>query len=234
MIDLHRFFEVPFDETGLGLDRLIAFTTDHLQRLISNNPGALFNGRINATTTALNAVEACTTDDMSKLGLRKARVQVKDTFREVLPEQVAKIFAAVAARYGMSAPEVAECFPFGRKIFSDCRDDKVENHLQALINGLTPHTADLGPQPLADAGGLLSTWLAVYAASESSTGAKTSTQEGKRNARLNLQLELFKNVLTLGLNFARQPEKLSLYMRQDLLETHPRLTGEEEAPAAAV
>ena len=47
---------------------------------------------------------------------------------------------------------------------------------------------------------------------------------------MNLQLELFKNLLTLGLNFARQPEKLSLYMRQDLLETHP---GEEEEEAVA-
>ena len=202
--------------------------------MIANNPGALFNGRINATSVALTAVENCTTDDLTKLGLRKARVQAKDTFRTALPEQIAKIHAAVVAKYGVNAPQVTECFPQGRVVFGDCRDDKVENHLRALVNGLTPHTADLGPQPLADAGGLLSTWLAVYAASESSTGAKTSTQEGKRNARLNLQLELFKNVLTLGLNFARQPEKLSLYMRQDLLETHPRLTGEEEAPAAAV
>ena len=30
MIDLHRFLEVPFDEPHLGLDKLIAFSTDHL------------------------------------------------------------------------------------------------------------------------------------------------------------------------------------------------------------
>ncbi len=61
----------------------------------------------------------------------------------------------------------------------------------------------------------------MYAASETSSGAKTTTEEGKRNARLGLQLELFKNLLTLALNFPRQPEKLDLYMQQSLLEDHP-------------
>ncbi len=58
----------------------------------------------------------------------------------------------------------------------------------------------------------------MYGASESSTAAKTTTQEGKAAARLNLQLELFKNLLTLALNFPRQPAKLALHLQQSLLE----------------
>ena len=37
-----------------------------------------------------------------------------------------------------------------------------------------------------------------------------------------MQLELFKNLLTLALNFARQSEQLDLYMQQNLLEDHPQ------------
>ena len=224
MRDLHRYVENPFDDDGISLDELIAFSTDHLQRLIANNPGALFNARITATTTALAAVEGSTTDDQTKLGLRKARKDAKGAFRKALPEKVAMLHAAVVAKFGPSAPEVTECFPQGRTVFTSCTDDHVENHLQALINGLTAHQAQLGAPVVADAGGLLSTWMSIYGASESSSGAKTTTEAGKKTTRLNLQLELFKNLLTIALNFARQPEKLDLYMRQSLLEDHPRTT----------
>ncbi len=139
----------------MSLDELIAFATDHLQRLIANNPGALWNPRITATNTALLVVENCTTDDQSKLGLRKARKMAKDTFRKALPGNLAKIGGVVVGKYGDKSPELTECFPQGRTVFGDCTDDAVENHLQTLIVALTAHQADLGAAVVADASGLL-------------------------------------------------------------------------------
>lgn len=227
---LHRFLQNPFDDRSISMDELIAFTTDHLQRMVANNPGALFNARITATTAKLQAVESCLTDDHVKLGLRKGKKLVKDTFRKSLPANVEKIWAAVVAKYGSRGAELKECFPSGRKAFTHCGDDRLENHLQTLVAGVTARQADLGAALVNDAAGLLSSWLAVYTASESSTAAKTVTQEGKRVARENLQLELLLNLLEIARAFPRQPEKLSLYMRQSLLEDHP---AEKPEPAAA-
>jgi hypothetical protein len=70
---------------------------------------------------------------------------------------------------------------------------------------------------------------AVDAASESSSGAVTTSQEGKKMAREALQLMLFLNLLKFGEMFARQPEKLDLYMRQGLLEDDA-VAEEEPAP----
>lgn len=53
-------------------------------------------------------------------------------------------------------------------------------------------------------------WNAVYAPSETSSGAKTTTQAAKNAARSALQLELFKNLLTIALNFPRQPDQLDI------------------------
>ena len=71
---------------------------------------------------------------------------------------------------------------------------------------------------MAQAQALLDDWNVVHAASESSTGAKTTTQEGRQLARENLQLMLFLNLLKLAEMFARQPDALDLYMQQSLLE----------------
>ena len=45
----------------------------------------------------------------------------------------------------------------------------MDDHLQALVAALTPLAAAMGATALSDASGLLSTWIALYAASEAST-----------------------------------------------------------------
>ena len=150
MINLSRFLEAPFDDEGISLDELISFSTDHLQRMISNNPGALFNARITATNTALGVVESCTTSDQTKLGLRKSAKLSKNLFRDALPNNIARLHAAVVYKYGPDAPQLLECFQQGRAVFGSCTDDHVENHLQTLLNGSTAHQADLGAPVVAE------------------------------------------------------------------------------------
>ena len=221
MIDLHRFLTNPFDEPGISLDELLAFSTDHLQRLLANNSGSVFAARITATTAALGVLGTAFTDDQTKLGLRKARKLAKNHFRAALPESIAKIYGVVTGKFGPSAPEVAECFPAGRSVFTKAVDDKLANELQTLVNGVTAHQAQLGTQVVTDATTLVTGWNAVYAPSETSSGAKATTQAAKSAARAGLQLELFKNLLTIALNYPRLPELLDVYMQQSLLADHP-------------
>jgi|GEM_PF-866976 len=218
MRDLASFFVNPFDDREISIDELLAFSTDHLQRMIANNGGGELSARITATTSSLDLLGDHVTDDQGKLGLRKARKQAKDNFRESLPLAVSKIMSAVAYYYGPDAPQITECVPQGRSIFSSCRDDKVETHLQTLVTALTSYQGSIEDEVITDATNLKNAWVAVYNASETSTGAKTTTEQGKKLARENLQLMLFLNLVKLMEMFARQPEKLPLYMNQSLLE----------------
>ena len=76
---------------------------------------------------------------------------------------------------------------------------------------------------------LKTAWITLYSASESATGAKTTTEEGTQLARENLQLMLYLNLCKLMEMFPRQPEKLALYMQQSLLEV-PTSEEEDEDP----
>jgi len=59
---------------------------------------------------------------------------------------------------------------------------------------------------------------------------ETPLSSGKRLARENLQLMLYLNLCKLMEMFPRQPEKLSLYMNQSLLEVPTSEDEEEPAP----
>lgn len=229
MRNLSRFLENPFDDPSIGIARLIAFTTDHVQRMIAGNQNGELSARITATNSSLTLVIDCVTDDQTHLGIRKARKQSKDEFRTNLPAAVARLVAAVEAEFGPDSPQVVECIPQGRSVFSSCRDDEVSGHLQTLINGITAHQAQLGAPLVTRATNLKATWVLAYQASEHSSGAKTTSEQGKRLARENLALMLYLNLVKLMEMFPRQPEKLALYMQQSLLEVPA--TEEEETPA---
>jgi hypothetical protein len=165
-------------------------------------------------------------------------VLLKDTFRENLPKQLGYIEGAIKSHYkDQSADALLECFPEGITVFSQCRDDAVDNHLQILITALTARTPPLGTMPataLGDASGLMSTWLAIYSASETSSANKTATESEKRIARKALTGELFLNLLFLASLFPGQPEKAALYMRQSLLQNLPDPEEEPENPVQPV
>ncbi|MBL9132136.1 MAG: hypothetical protein JNG86_13115 [Verrucomicrobiaceae bacterium] len=225
---LSRFLDVPFDDPNIALHRLIAFATDNQQRMIANNSGGEFSGRITALTGALTIINNCFTDDQTQLGIRKARKQAKDELRAAIPASVAKLMGAVTAEYGPDSPEVTECCPQGRTIFSTSADDQVSQHLEVLINGITAHQATLGEPLVLKATALKTAWDTVYAASEAASGGKTATEEEKQAARENLQLMLYLNLVKLMEVFPRQPEKLSLYMTQSLLEVPGSGDGDDE------
>lgn len=95
---------------------------------------------------------------------------------------------------------------------------------------MTTYQTTLGAPLVTKASAIKTSWVAIYAASENSTGAKTTTEEGKRLARENLQLMLYLNLCKLMEMFPRQPEKLSLYMQQSLLEVPTDEEEEEPEP----
>lgn len=230
MRTLSKYLENPFDENSFGIGKLLAFSTDNLQRMIANNPSNELDTRIAATTSSLALVEDSVTDDQTKLGLRMARKAAKDAFRAGLPATVARIEAGFVSAFGADSPILMEALPYGRTIFSTCRDDQVESHLQTLVNAVTTHSASLAPAIVTLANTTRTNWVTTYNASETSTGNKTTTQEEKRLARENLQLMLFLNLLKFAEMFPRQPEKLSLYMMQHLLENPTEEEEEEEPP----
>jgi len=232
MRDLHFYLTNPFNDVHISMDELLAFAMDHLARLIANNPAAVFAARIAATTAALNGVSGAFTDDKTKLALRKSKKGAKDAFRKALPAAIGKIYGAVQAQFGEVSPQMTECFPKGRTVFNNCTDGALAGELQTLVNGVTDYQTQLGTPVVAAATALLTGWNAVFQSSETSTGNKATTLGAKNSARSALQLELFRNLLTLALNFPDQPEQLDLYMQSNLLSPHtPASSTPAPAPA---
>lgn len=218
MRNLARFLANPFDDPGISLAELTSFTTDHIERMIANNPGGVLAARISATTAALGVLETAFTQDLLKLGNRKARKTAKDLLRGSLPAATSRIEGALKGAYGEGAIQVQQAFPQGRNVFNICPDDALDNHLDVMNTIVASCEEDLPAAVVSISASLVADWGAIYAQSESATGDKTATEAEKRAARLSLQLELYRNLVKLMELYPRQPDQLPLYMQQHLLE----------------
>ncbi len=230
MRNLAHFLDNPFDDKEISEAELAAFTTDHLERMIANNNNNELTARITATQSAFDLFAECVTDNGARLAIRKARKLAKDNYRAItIPRDVARIEGAFVSAYGADSPVILEALPSGRSIFQTCRDDQVEAQLEILVQAVTTHQADLVPAIVTLTTALKANWLTIYAASEASTGSSSTTQDGKKMARDGLQLMLYLNLCKLMEMFPRQPEKMTIYMQQHLLENPT--TAEEPEPS---
>ena len=153
MTTLSAFFRNCFADRQISQARLLAYTTDHLERLKAANLPDMA-ARVAATEAALVSVRATTVADESKLGVRKGRKQSKGSFRRGLGRRLGKIQAAVQAVFGVDGPEVREFFPEGRYGFTKCTDDLLAARLAALAGALTARAAEMGPETVAEGAAL--------------------------------------------------------------------------------
>ena len=220
MMALVKFVTIPFDDS-ISSSLLLTFAETSLGRIVANNPGILdnkFTDRIAPTRAAITAAEAVVTDSKVKIALQKARTESKETFVVALPANVARVFGALLAVFGPDAPEMTECLPLGRGVFSKCPDEQVNNHLEQLATAIMAHAGVLPPATVTLANGLVTGWAAVYTAAGAAKDATGVTAAARDAALQTLRVELFKNIMTCGLYFPGDKAKAELLFPQYLLE----------------
>ena len=228
MKNLVSYFDVPFDDKSITLSTLIAFATDHYQRLIALNTGGRYDERISALQAVLAQFKQSDSENMIHLGKRKASKQSKGRLRRSIVQGIARLAAHVIVAYGSKGPEYKLCFPNGRRLFSVCRDDVLKIHLSALHQSLIKLQDGLDPEVITRAAALVSDWQAVHAASETATARKAHAEVNLRTARKALQLELFHSLLEIIRLHPRQPGVLTRYMQPHLLRSRRKRKQETE------
>ena len=218
MRKLIRYLDNPFDDPNISLSELLAFTTDHLQRMIANNPDGALDGRIAPTRAALEALSDSASNDQTKLGVRRARKMVKTRFRTSLRAATQRIEGALVAAFGPGAPPVREAFPSGRSIFNRCTDDLLASHLRIMNSVIAARAATLSPEIVALSAGLLDSWAQIHDESESATASKAAAEKTRREARRALQRQLYLNLVKLMERFPSQAKKPPHYTQQYLLK----------------
>jgi len=125
--------------------RLIDYGAAQLTALVADNHSGLHTERIAALTAAFNLLDDGMEDVETKAAIQRGKVLAKNLFRRnTVPETVARIHAAVVMHFGANSPDMAECFPQGRDIFTKCKDQELDNHLGQLSTCIGARSTTVG------------------------------------------------------------------------------------------
>ena len=218
MIPLTRYFEVEFLDPRYSFQDLFAYGSEQIIRLAGSDLPAVIAERIAATQAAMTALDDAMANNTIKIGLQKGQTAAKAAFRASLPVALKRIYGAVLAAFGEPSAALAECFPSGRGVFHRATDEQVDDYLAALSVATAAHAAGLPAATVADAAGLLGTWTALFGAAKSAKGSKKTVERSRQELRRALALELYRNVLTLGLLFPGDLDKAAFFCPQDKLD----------------
>ena len=232
MIEFVKITIIPLSESSIGMHTLLGYNTANVAAMMTNNPNNLFSERITATTAAANALEDGISSELDKGALQLMRTQLKDTFRAMLVEIIGRLYSAVAAKFGMKSAELLRVFPHGRSIFTQCKQESLNNYLQQLATGIAAYAQALGPDVVAQANNLVTTWNSLYQEASESQRLKKGVAVSRQALRTALEVELWKNVLWVAYNFPGDEAKMKLYCPQELLRTRTPAGTPEAATLA--
>lgn len=226
MIDLRKLFIDGFYDLEHSNAELLRYTTQHLAitSAPANNPGNVFNAILAATNTALTNFATCVGDKTFNKGVRESANLQKTNFRKSLKGPIGQAAAAVEVAFGKGTPDYVACFPEGRTGITEATEDLLKGKLQALNAALTARSASTGiPAQITVVTGLITTWTALLSAADVADGTESGSDEARKVCRKVLTVQLWKNALTIGLQFVDHPEKAALYLPQQLLRNplHP-------------
>jgi hypothetical protein len=231
MQNLQDYFVIAFADPNLAFTRLLTFGARSLGRLSKNNPANVFDDIIAATTTALSNAESGVTDLGAKAAIKLAKTEVKDNFREALSPTIRRIQGSVTGVYGDPSPELTECFPQGRTVFHTCKDEELNNKLGQLVACLANKTVEADIKTLAQA--QLTNWNAIYTAQGEAKDDVEVTAESQDAKRAALALQLYKNVLTVALEYPGDFAKCDYYFPQQYLRRPSAPTVPDQAVLTA-
>ena len=237
MRDLLIWFRNPFYDRHISLTQELDYAATQLDRFLSiPAPNALIQARITATLAALNGLEDVTTDELEKLGLQKTRTQSKRAFRIALPANVAKLYGAAIAVFGPHGVELVTLFPQGRDIFSHCRDEQLNNHLDQLVASVTLLVGQLGQNAVTLATNLATTWDSLFHSQGTAKDTKDATALELKALRKTLKDELYLNLLVLAQVFFLDEEKGAFFCPQQKLRNRatPLAAGPAEILSAVL
>lgn len=197
MLNLHRVFDLWFDDPQITPVRKLSFADDLRDRLAANNSSGAFDLILPQLDTALTAAGGATSSEAVARAVRKAAVQAKVILLAEIKTLISRRSGRIVDDYGKNSVQYTEFFPQGLTAYRDMPEAEVEARLDTILAAAAKYDAPMQ----AEFATLKTQWLAASQAAGDRIAA-VSAVDGNQNAALAvLDSVLMKAVLTAGLAF---------------------------------
>lgn len=231
MVAFKNFFEAPFDDPRISIDTLKKFSEDHLAR-ITTNPGPA-GGPIAGLVGPTGAAHINYFGEITDVAIASAVQQgitksVDQKFHETI-EYMKNQEKLIVYVFGKESPAYQEFYPYGLNEYNRATKANFE---EITMRFKAAATNNLNPAIPATLAAEVQTYHDDYQelrAAQLGKKGTTDTQRSERDtARTALELQLWKNILTISLAHLGNVDACMAYFDESMLKAK---TKSEEQPA---
>ncbi len=222
MMDLVKFFKIPFDTDKISDDNLKKFSNDHIQRIVANNDSGQYDEMRDNTITAYTDYFGAITDEYTAIAIRQSLTITTDNIIADFKASISQKEGLIKSIWGVKAPEYQEFFPYGVNEYHQASKANIETLMNNMADAASTHQAELG----VDFVNLFTDYKDKYKISREAqlekkgviSEDKTSTSE-KRDV---LEIQLYINLLTLAIEFPGNPDRGMDFFDQQIVRKKKR------------
>jgi hypothetical protein len=222
MTEISKYFEKIFQDPKITPVRLESFTDDHLQRLIANNTGGIYDAIITATTATRTDFHNRVVAKDSETSQRLGSTITKETARKGLRNFMRVKQNYIADKFGKPSAGYSAFYPQGLSAWDRASDQSLIAMADVAVEAATFYVGILGA-------GFRTDLIAMRDAYVNAETNQTTEKGDVSNARVlelmaenALQIQLTINVHTIAIQNAGGPadETAHLFFDESLLFAH--------------
>lgn len=224
MINLNAIFKNHFDTREISDDNMRKFSETNLDRMISNNPGGIYDTLITNTTTVYNDYFGAITDEDVKAAIKEGSTIAMNNAMEEFKLTVSQKEGIIRGTYGKDSPTYQEFFPHGLTEYSKASLENVPTLMSRMVTSATTHQADLGVDFVTLFTTLESTFTTARTAQLTLIGEVAGKKDATATMRDAVEVQLMTNVLTIALNNIGNIEAVNNYFDQSFIRRKEQKT----------
>jgi len=227
MIDLSTFFKNHFDSPLISDTKLLKFADIHLQRLITNNPGNMYDSIIAETTIVYNDYFRAHTAKDTKSAIKEGKTVGKNKAVTAFKKFVSRYEGFIRAEWGVKSGVYQEFYPHGIYEYSRGTLANIEKLIDRYLSAATTHQAVLGADFVTNVTNLRDDFMNARKSQLSAIAVVAGKKSDKKAKRTLLEKQLMKNLHVIAANNVGKTSIVRTYFDQSFMRTH-RKKGKEE------
>jgi hypothetical protein len=227
---IESLFKILFITIKISEASFVRFFEDHLQRLISNNPGGKYTPLITSLTTSLTGFKASIDQRNLHQALQESRTMTVDQLIAEFKTLISRMHTTITDIWDVNHATYQEFFPRGLDEYTKATKGNIVSLMTRFVAACDLHREDL-PAGFATP---VNTLKANYETSRTTQLGMIGSTDGNRvdvvQKREAVALQITKNVHTLAIDYAGHPEMVAVYFDQSIITRQSRPNGEPPEP----
>jgi len=217
MISLQNFYSNPFDTKNIGDDNFKKFVQKHLAQAAAKNGGGLFTTMIADTTVAYTNYFGAIDDEDVKSAVQQSLTMAADNLIKTFKGSVSQQEGFIRSFYAVSSPAYQEFFPHGITEYREGNKANIETLMNRIATASQNHVADLGAPFVAIWTNIKSNYQTARSSQLAKIAEVTSAKTTTSGNRDELEVQMFKNMFIVGMNFPGNVNECNDFFDQSII-----------------